>query len=626
MTNCPKYPQPVKVLLSLVIAFFLLAAPARAAGDGYWHTQGSQILDANNTPVKIAGVNWFGLETGSYAPHGLWSRSYQDMINQIKSMGFNAIRLPFSNQALRDGSLPNGIDYAQNPDLAGLTPVQIMDKIIAYAGQSGLKVILDQHRPNSQSQSPLWYSSDLSENQWISDWQMLAKRYNGNPTVIGVDLHNEPHDNASWGSSDPATDWKLAATKAGNAILQINPHLLVIVEGVQAYQNQWYWWGGNLSGVKDSPIQLAVPNQLVYSAHDYPASVSSQPWFNQPNYPANLESLWDSTWGYIQKNNIAPVLLGEFGTKLETASDQQWYQTLISYLNKNQISWTFWSLNPNSGDTGGLLLDDWQTVDNRKFDQLKPLMSPVSGNASVSSPVPTAAVPVATPAAPTPGSSDKTVSYSVVNQWNNGYLADLTVTNNSSQDLTNWTLTWDFPSGQQIIALWNGVFSQSGSHVTVRPASWNQTIRPRETITIGFQGSYSGTNSTPSQFQISSPSAPASSAPVPTPTLATPAPASSPLSIDLWWPQPNSQVSGTQPLKAVVPGLGLSQYQISWQVDGGQLNPLSDSQQDYPHKETAINFTGWNWHQSGPYQLTLIAKDNSGQLLAQKSFPLFIDP
>src|SRR5262245_30692636 len=56
------------------------------AGDGYWHTSGNQILDANNQPVRIAGVNWFGFETTNYVAHGLWTRNYKDMLDQMKSL------------------------------------------------------------------------------------------------------------------------------------------------------------------------------------------------------------------------------------------------------------------------------------------------------------------------------------------------------------------------------------------------------------------------------------------------------------------------------------------------------------------------------------------------------------
>jgi len=62
---------------------------------------------------------------------------------------------------------------------------------------------------------------------------MLAERYSGVDTVIGVDLHNEPHGPATWGSEDPDTDWRLAAERAGNAILEAQPNLLIIVQGVE---------------------------------------------------------------------------------------------------------------------------------------------------------------------------------------------------------------------------------------------------------------------------------------------------------------------------------------------------------------------------------------------------------
>jgi len=60
--------------------------------------------------------------------------------------------------------------------------------------------------------------------------------------VIGADLHNEPHGPATWGSGDVATDWRLAAERAGNAILKVNPDWLIIVQGVQEYQGDTYWW------------------------------------------------------------------------------------------------------------------------------------------------------------------------------------------------------------------------------------------------------------------------------------------------------------------------------------------------------------------------------------------------
>src|SRR5215813_4299502 len=140
-----KFRHTVFVTTALVLSIGLLvwrqaAQVSQAVGEGYWHTSGNQILDANNQPVRIAGINWFGLETSNFAPHGLWTRGYKSVLNQIKSLGYNTIRLPYCNQLFDAGSTPNSIDFSngKNADLQGLSSIQIMDKIISYAGSIGL--------------------------------------------------------------------------------------------------------------------------------------------------------------------------------------------------------------------------------------------------------------------------------------------------------------------------------------------------------------------------------------------------------------------------------------------------------------------------------------------------------
>jgi aryl-phospho-beta-D-glucosidase BglC (GH1 family) len=357
------------------------------AAEGWFSTSGNQIVDSAGTAVKIAGVNWFGFESSNASPHGVWTRPYTDMMDQMKELGFNTIRLPFASATLHASSA-SGIDYSQNPDLAGLTPLEIMDKIVAYAEEIGLKIILDHHRSSfgaGTSENGLWYDSTYTEAAWIDDWQMLAERYADSTAVIGADLHNEPHA-GSWGGGG-ANDWAAAAERAGNAIGEVNSNWLIFVEGVAAYEGDNYWWGGNLQGVRDRPIELDVPNKLVYSAHDYGNSVYEQPWFSDPDFAAQLPEKFDEMWGYIYRENIAPVLIGEFGTKLQDPKDAPWLEALTSYMagdfdndgtidipaGQEGISWTYWSWNPNSTDTGGILADDWRTVNTAKLAYLEPI-------------------------------------------------------------------------------------------------------------------------------------------------------------------------------------------------------------------------------------------------------------
>jgi endoglucanase len=342
-------------------------------------TEGSMIVDRNGNEVTLTGVNWFGFETDAFAPHGLWTRNWESMLDQIAESGFNTIRLPYSNELFDQGSVPGrSIDYGLNPDLKGLHGVDLMDRIVEGATDRGLMVLLDRHRPGAQAQSNLWYTSDVSEQRWISDWIMLAERFRDNPLVIGADLHNEPHGEATWGDGAERTDWRLAAERAGNAILEVNPDWLIVVEGIEGAGGQSYWWGGDLSGAKDAPVRLSKPEKLVYSAHDYGPGVWRQGWFDAPDYPDNLPQMWHDRWAYLQAEGTAPVLLGEFGGRSVDPADDEgiWQRALFSYLKEQGISYTYWSWNPNSGDTGGVLTDDWHTVDQAKLDLIRTHQAP----------------------------------------------------------------------------------------------------------------------------------------------------------------------------------------------------------------------------------------------------------
>jgi endoglucanase len=370
-------PSPAPDPTDATVASTRSGAPtATAAANGtlnYLRTQGTAIVDARGQAVTLTGLNWFGMETGTLAPHGLWARSYGDMLDQIVKAGYNCLRLPYSNDLFNPKLQPNGIDFTKNPDLQGLTGLQILDRIVTAAGQRGLKLILDQHRPDRSAQSQLWYTDHLSADQWVQQWVALATRYRGNDAVIGADLHNEPSGPCTWGTGNPKTDWALAATTCGNAVLDANPNWLILVEGIEKVTDasgnplDWTWQGGELIPARDHPIQLKIPNRVVYSPHDYGPGVYNQHWFTDPAFPDNLPAFWDQHWGYLQKNGLAPVLVGEFGGRsVGLDTEGIWQRTLVGYLRANHIHFTYWCLNPNSGDTGGLLEDDWQTINPQK--------------------------------------------------------------------------------------------------------------------------------------------------------------------------------------------------------------------------------------------------------------------
>lgn len=364
-----------RVLLILAVWCLAWAAvPASAQGAGYWHTSGNQILDSNNQPVRIAGINWYGFETTDHIIHGLWAKDYKAILSTIKSNGYNTVRIPFSDEMVQSNPVPTNLSFNNgvpiNTDLQGLTALQILDKIVAAAGSIGLRVILDNHRSeagNSAEANGLWYTTAFPESAWINNWVALTNRYLNNTTVIGMDLRNEPHnatsDGACWGCGTTANDWRLAAQRAGNAVLAINPHLLIFVEGTDCFNGDCDWWGGNLQGVTQFPVVLSAPNQLVYSAHDYGPTVFQQPWFNGTTTTASLQAQWNKEWAFIHNNNIAPLWVGEFGTgnaapdvqNAAAGSEGQWFSNLVQFIGaRPSMSWTYWALN---GEDSLALLD-----------------------------------------------------------------------------------------------------------------------------------------------------------------------------------------------------------------------------------------------------------------------------
>lgn len=376
-----------------------------STGSGYWHTTGNLIVDSGGRPVRLAAVNWSGMQTIHYVPSGLDVQPLDTIMARTRQLGFNTIRLPFSNQLVeRNPVVTQGL--AANPALKGLHALDIMDRIVAAAGHAGLRIILDDHRSTvgtDPEENGLWYTSTYPESAWIRDWQALARRYLGNSTVVGADLRDEPHtgppgpwsiqtylhQGATWGPYNgvehQATDWRLAAERGGNAVLRVNPHLLILVEGLQQYPDPTqpggldsYWWGGVLQAAARYPVELSVPHQLVYSPHEYGPYKYNMPFFGPGMTYASQVAVWEKHWGFLEKpafRQEAPIFIGEFGTCGEMRCVQDaapgsqglWFQFLMRYLKAHpEIGWSFWSLNGTNSDghvqPNYILRPDWRTV------------------------------------------------------------------------------------------------------------------------------------------------------------------------------------------------------------------------------------------------------------------------
>ncbi len=94
-----------------------------------------------------------------------------------------------------------------------------------------------------------------------------------------------------------------------------------------------------------------------------------------------------------------------------------------------------------------------------------------------------------------------TVDYTVQNQWDTGFTASVTVTNNGAAK-SSWAVKWSYAGNQQVTSGWNAKITQSGANVTAANESYNGTLASGGSATFGLQGSYSGSNAVPDTFTL----------------------------------------------------------------------------------------------------------------------------
>lgn len=372
-------------------------------GDDWLHTDGRRILDKDGKEVWLTGVNWFGYNTGTNTFDGLWNSKLEPTVKAIADHGFNLIRVPMSAQLIGEwaaGKYPQAnFNQAYNAAMTKMNSLEIFDYFLTLAEANGIKVMIDIHSAETNAAGHnvnLWFTDKVSVQDFYAALEWMADRYKNNDTIIAFDLKNEPHGKpgegdaaAIWNDSTKANNWKYVAETAAGKVLAKNPNVLIMIEGTEIYpknssgdyssadSSDYYfnWWGGNLRGVKDYPIDLGkYQDKLVYSPHDYGPTVYEQPWFKGSyDYNSLMKDCWHDNWFYIYENNTAPLLIGEWGGFMKEPN-LKWMTCMRQLIATYHLNHTFWCLNANSGDTGGLLLDDFTTWDSEKYNFVKEVL------------------------------------------------------------------------------------------------------------------------------------------------------------------------------------------------------------------------------------------------------------
>lgn len=259
-------------------------------------------------------------------------------------------------------------------------------------------------------------SHPYDQSKWQADLRTLAGLGSklGVSNIMGIDIFNEPHD-YTW------AEWRALIDVAYETVNAVNPNILIFAQGIgtaggaqdgspdtttpvphgEVASNPN--WGENLFEAGDNPPSMPK-DRLVYSPHVYGPSVFVQNMFMDPSQPecaglsgdaageakcklvinpTLLRKGWEEHFGYLKAKGYA-IVIGEFGGNREwprggaslrdkarwghitdNTIDMQWQNAFVDYLIDAGITDSiYWSINPESGDTGGLFTTPYQSGSN----------------------------------------------------------------------------------------------------------------------------------------------------------------------------------------------------------------------------------------------------------------------
>ncbi|MBA2727273.1 MAG: cellulase family glycosylhydrolase [Parachlamydiaceae bacterium] len=377
----------------------------------------------NNQSTMVDGL-WSG--------SGPLASDFATVVYRMQLLGFNAVRLPFSFKDLYNLSPRNYVTSCQIPSLTAIQnsvtnpsvpvdPNNIIPPMIApptrVAGQcndyfpndttlnrflwvvnffakNGFYVLIDNHLREDQTA--------LEDRQlWVQRWKDLVTKISQDPIskkMLMIDILNEPDQFGIRWESGQTPGLKDLYLSVMDVVYPINPQALFFIEGTGQGSIGANWGDGfatdptlisanGLSNPKsffDTLLTKPYLNQVVISPHVYPPSVTGA---GQNFTGAGLYNRLTNSFGYLTQPGYCsgscktfPVAIGEFGSRFTEPNDVQSLEDIAKYLNNSGAgadgkhraikNWFYWSWNANSGDTGGIVEDNWLNIIWKKIDYL----------------------------------------------------------------------------------------------------------------------------------------------------------------------------------------------------------------------------------------------------------------
>lgn len=300
------------------------------------HVEGNHFVNSNGEIMVFHGVNIS--DPDKLKNDGKWTKSH---LQEVKNWGANIVRLPIHPTRWRDRGQE---EY-----------LELLDEAVKWASELELYLILDWHSIGNLKTEVYHHDMYVTNIEETNEfWDIVSKRYAGEPVVAMYELYNEPVNDGKFEGLDWA-EWKKMNEVMIDIIRKNDPEAAVLVTG--------FGWGYDLSPIASDPIER---EGIAYVSHPYPQK-REQPW----------EPKWQEDWGFASEKY--PVILTEIGFALPEEKgvhipvfgDETYGNALVDFSAERGISWTVWCFDP---DWSPIMFNDWDYTPSRQGTFFKKVM------------------------------------------------------------------------------------------------------------------------------------------------------------------------------------------------------------------------------------------------------------
>ena len=270
----------------------------------------NEFVDASGEPISFKGVAI--ADPHKIVKDGHWNKQH---FEAIKSWGFNLVRIPVHPARMRLRGMDNYL--------------KLLDEAVKWCGELEMHVIIDWHSMGNLRAEKFQedeYKTTMKET--LKFWDVVSKRFAGNPTVAFYEIFNEPTlYNGTLGECT-WPQWKAIVEKIIDVIYANDKNVIPLVAGFN--------WAYDLRDVKNDPIDRLG---IGYVTHPYPGKCES------PREPH-----WDEHFGFLTSRY--PVFATEIGFSLDgdyvfKDEDRTYQKAILKYLDRKGISWCAWTFDPD---------------------------------------------------------------------------------------------------------------------------------------------------------------------------------------------------------------------------------------------------------------------------------------